>query len=119
MFREMKTYIRQHVAEAMKTSGLGHHRDLTHSNELSSSCNAQTQDQAETKNKDELCPPTALEIIKLFTDVAGIVREKSDWKIYTNHCFSVNRASNMVYIDTLPTEDITEDMICCDYDHSN
>lgn len=42
-----------------------------------------------------------VELVKMFTDVSGEVREKSQFKLYTNHCYTVNKDSKPVVIEIL------------------
>ncbi|KAF6033754.1 hypothetical protein EB796_007936 [Bugula neritina] len=44
-----------------------------------------------------------VELVDLLTDVAGVLREKFQSKQYFNLCYSVNRDSNQVFIDVLPS----------------
>lgn len=40
-----------------------------------------------------------VELLNLFTEVAGIVRQKSRAQTYTNHCYTVDRHSKTVIVD--------------------
>ena len=40
-----------------------------------------------------------IELTALLTDVAALTREKSQFKVYTNHCYSVNRHSKPVVVE--------------------
>lgn len=43
-------------------------------------------------------PSLYVELVSLFTDVAGIVRDKSGFRIITNFCYTVDRNSKPVFI---------------------
>lgn len=45
------------------------------------------------------------ELTNLFTDVAALTREKSQFKIYTNYCYTVDRSSKPVVIEINYVED--------------
>ena len=44
-----------------------------------------------------------VELTALFTDVAALTREKSQLKVYTNHCYRVNRHSKPVVVEICPS----------------
>lgn len=49
-------------------------------------------------------PRPHVELVTLYQDVAGLTREKSQFKVYTNHCYTLNRHSRYVVFDILPPE---------------
>ena len=46
-----------------------------------------------------LTKKTQVELTNLFTDVAALTRRESRLKVYTNHCYTVNRNSKPIVID--------------------
>ena len=50
------------------------------------------------KISNDYSPSPYVELISLFTDVAGIVRDKSGFRIITNFCYTLNRDSKPVII---------------------
>lgn len=51
------------------------------------------------KKRLKLTSHAQVEIIALFTDVAALTKEKSQHKVYTNHCYTLNKSSKTVVID--------------------
>lgn len=78
--------------------------------------NTHEQTTASNDQANQLLPPAEkyqkftktraiVELVTMFTDVAGEVREKSQFKVYTNHCYTVNKDSKPVVIEILDTWD--------------
>ena len=50
------------------------------------------------KNSSGHSPSPYVELVSLFTDVTGVVRDKSGFRIITNFCYTLNRDSKLVII---------------------
>ena len=44
-----------------------------------------------------------VEIVSLLTDVAGLVRERSEFTQYLNFCYTLSKESKPVLVEILPT----------------
>ena len=48
-----------------------------------------------------LTKKTQVELTNLFTDVAALTRRESQLKVYTNHCYTVDKNRKPIVIDIL------------------
>jgi len=50
----------------------------------------------------QYCSIPQVELVTLLTDVAGVVREKSQFTHYMNYCYTVTNTSKRIVIEILP-----------------
>lgn len=46
----------------------------------------------------------SLDLLTFLIDIAGIVREKSQFKVYTNHCYMLSKTSKPAILDVHATD---------------
>lgn len=51
------------------------------------------------------------DIVKLFTDVAGLTRQRSQFKIYPNYCYIIKADTKKLVIDILPPRQVEKTAI--------
>ena len=59
-----------------------------------------TADQGLTTSRQQ--QPPGVELVSLLIDVAGLVREKSQFTQYLNYCYTLSKESKPVVVEILP-----------------